>query len=276
MHTPWEDAVASVATALLGACATLLSLSAIAVIGWLAVAGFGSYLRVMDPRIEGDLVQPLIATLYVTMIALPLTAFVGIMAAIGAADVRIFGAAAPGMRRAIGLLGSVPTVVVALALLLVATAAGWRPSLTGAALAVAIANMPLMTALALSVFAGTSMRAAEAATALGASSGFIVRAVLLPRAGLRLAAAVIIAATQIIGGAAVVAIVGGARVPLAQETAVVGAWPLAVHLWLHSTDAATYGMTAAAAVVLSLCLWLLQGVALLRSAPAEGGSGDYR
>jgi ABC-type phosphate transport system permease subunit len=210
---------------------------------------------------------PVAATIYVTVLALPPTIIVGVFAAIAATEVRIFGVAAAGMRSALALLGSLPTIVVAFAAVIGVNALGWHPNLTGAALLLAAINMPLMTGLSVEALSRKSMDVREAATALGASPMFIVSRVLLPKSGARLGSAIIIVATQLIGAAAAVAIVAGALVARSGGAAPVGAWPLAVHVWMRGGNIGGYGATAAAALFLGLMIWFLQGLAQLRANP---------
>ena len=258
----------------LGACAATLCAAVAIILGWFIVAGASGLPLVLNPLDAHSLVRPLLATLYVVALAAPPTILIGVLAAIGVADVRIFGESAPGMRRALGALGSIPTVVAAFALLVAAIAAGWKPSLTGAAFAMAAVNMPLMAAVALSIFNSALAGVSEQAVALGASSGNVARYVLLPLTSARLARAIGIVITQMVGGVAVIAMVAGAFAPGTPHP--IGAWPLAVHLWVRATDAAGYGVTAALALVLTLVIWLLQGVAALRSAPAAGAPQEER
>jgi ABC-type phosphate transport system permease subunit len=192
------------------------------------------------------------ATIYVTVLALPPTIVVGVFAAIAATEVRIFGVAAAGMRSALALLGSLPTIVVAFAAVIGVNALGWHPSLTGAAFLLAAINMPLMTGLAVDALSRKSMGVREAASALGASPMFIVQRALLPNSGARLGS---------------VAIVAGALVPRSAGAAPVAAWPLAVHIWVRAGGMGGYGATAAAALFLGLMIWFLQGVAQLRGSP---------
>jgi phosphate transport system permease protein len=249
------------------ACAAVLCLSVVAIVGWLAVTGLTSGTRVLNPFDPAGVLRPLLATVYVTALALPLAAVVGVFAAIGAADTRIFGSAAIGMRGALGLMGSVPTVVVAFSAAVCAVAVGWRPTLTGAALLLAVINMPLMTSLALSVLTRRSADIRDAATAVGATPMFLVRHVLLPRAMSGLWGAVMIVGTQIIGAAGAIAIIAGANVPNSTGEAPINAWPLAVHVWIRASAAGGYGATAAGALLLAALIWLLQGIAQLRSNP---------
>jgi ABC-type phosphate transport system permease subunit len=198
---------------------------------------------------------------------LPPAAVVGIFAAMGAADVRIFGAAANSMRSALSLVGSVPTILVAFAALLAANALRWHPSLSGAAFILGIVNMPLMTGLALRALTTRAATLREVATALGASPMYVVRHVLLPRARSRLRSAIIIVATQIIGAASTIALLAGANVSGGHGAAPIGAWPLAVHVWMRGSSTSGYGGTAAAALLLAIIIWVLQGIAQLRALP---------
>jgi len=252
------------------ACAVVLCLSVVAIVGWLAVAALTGGARALNPFDPAGVLHPLLATAYVTALALPLAAVVGVFAAIAAADVRIFGSAAFGMRGALGLVGSVPTVIVAFSVAVAATAAGWRPTLTGAAVLLAVINMPLMTSLALSVLTQRTAKIREAATALGATPMFTVRHVLLPRAMSGLWGAVTIVATQIIGAAGAIAIIAGANVPNSTGAAPIYAWPLAVHVWIRAGAVSGYGATAAGALLLAILIWLLQGAARLRSGADAG------
>jgi ABC-type phosphate transport system permease subunit len=251
----------------LATCAAILCFSIVAILGWLALTGIPNSLRVLNPSYPGSVLAPVAATIYVTALALPPTIVVGVFAAIAATEVRLFGVAAAGMRSALALLGSLPTIVVAFAAVIGVNALGWHPSLTGAAFLLAAINMPLMTGLAVDALSRRSMDVREAASALGASPMFIVRRALLPNSGARLGSAIIIVATQLIGAAAAIAIVAGALVPRSSGAAPVGAWPLAVHVWVRGGDIGGYGATAAAALFLGLMIWFLQGVAQLRGSP---------
>lgn len=256
------------------ACAALLCFSVLAIVGWLVITGLPGAGRVLEPTGPDGALAPLLATAYVTLIALPVTALMGIFAAVAAADVRIFGAASAGMRNALGIVGSVPTVVVAFAGLLAARAFGWHPTLTGAALVLAFINTPLMTGLALRALS-RSADIREAAAALGASPMFIVRHVLLPGARGRLRGAIIIVATQIIGAVAAIAIITGASVHGGHGAAPIGAWPLAVHVWSRGASISGYGATAAATLLLAVMIWMFQGVGQLRAAPDGGASQEH-
>jgi hypothetical protein len=90
-----------------------------------------------------------------------------------------------------------------------------------------------------------------------------------------LRAAVILVATQIIGAASAVAILAGAEVAHGHGAAPIGGWPLAVHVWMRGSSANGYGATAAAALLLTIMIWVLQGVAQLR-ASSEGVPQEHR
>jgi len=260
--------------ALFAACAGVLCVSVVAIVGWLIATGVPNAIRVFNPHDPAGVVRPLLATVYVAVLALPPAAIVGVFAAIAAADVRMFGPVARTMRNALTLVGSVPTVVIAFALLLESATFGWHLSLTGAAFALSVINMPLMTALALGALTNRAANIREAATALGASPMYLVIRVLLPRAYDRLKAALILVATQIVGAAAAIAILTGAEVAHSHGAAPIGGWPLAVHVWMRGSSANGYGATAAAALLLTVMIWVLQGVAQLRAStegvPQEG------
>ena len=53
-----------------------------------------------------------------------------------------------------------------------------------------------------------------------------------------------------------------------------GAWPLAVHVWIRGASASGYGGTAAAALLLAIIIWVLQGVAQLRALPDAAQQED--
>ncbi|MBV8281291.1 MAG: ABC transporter permease subunit [Candidatus Eremiobacteraeota bacterium] len=264
------------------ACAWLLCGSVIVIVGWLLANGLPKVVSALGPRGPESAIGPLFATAYITVLALPPAAAVGVFAAMGASDVRIFGAAAGSMRSALSLVGSVPTVIVAYAALLAAAGVGWHPSLTGAAFVFAIVNMPLMTGLALRALTTRAAKLREVATALGAPPMYIVISVLLPRARMRLRSAYIIVATQIIGGAATIAILAGASVPGSRGALPIHAWPLAVHIWLRTnalsplrgSSTGGYGGAAAAALLLAVLIWVLQGIAQLRAAPESASQED--
>ncbi|MBV8172543.1 MAG: ABC transporter permease subunit [Candidatus Eremiobacteraeota bacterium] len=260
--------------ALFGACAGVLCVSVVAIVGWLILIGVPNAVRVFNPHDPAGVLAPLIATAYVTILALPPAAIVGVFAAMAAADVRVFGSVARAMRNALTLVGSVPTVIVAFAALLAALSFGWHPSLTGAALAVSIINMPLMTALSLGALTYRAAAIREATTALGASPMYVVVRVLLPRAYPRLRGALILVATQIVGAAAAIAIVAGAQAPGGHGSAPIGAWPLAVEVLTRGSAASGYGATAAAALVLTILIWVLQGVAQLRASAESAAQED--
>ena len=264
---PRDTLQQSVLPWLLGVCVAILAASAIIIGGWLAINGLTSLLAAVLSWTSSGVWRPLTATLFITLLALPIAALVGGLAAGALADERIFGAGVRAMRRWLTLLGSIPTIVIASAIVVVAGAIGWQPTLTGASLAVAIASMPLMTALAASVIGSSASPVGEAAIALGASPAVVVLRVLLPRAGLRFGGAITLGATNMIGGAAVVAIAAGALAQGSGGQDPIGAWPLAVQLWLHAPVVSQYGATAAGALVLTMLLWLVQGFGLLRATP---------
>ena len=251
-----------------------MAASTIVIGGWLVIRGTGNLPAVLAPWNSVSIWRPIFATLYTTLLALPIAAFFGGFAAAALADERIFGASVRAIRRWIALLGSIPTIVTATAFAAIAGAFGWHLNLTSASVAVAIASIPLMTALAASVIGTSASPVGEAAIALGASPAFVVLRVLLPKAGLRFAGAFMLGATNIIGGAAVIAITAGALTPGQIGQGPIGAWPLAVQLWLQAPVASTYGAAAGGALVLISSLWLLQGIGLLRS--TSGPVGELR
>jgi len=265
--------------AALSASAALLCVSMLLILGWLIFksvvcestptqpCGWKAALSFHDLQ---SVYPSILATIYVTVLAVPITAFFGIFAAIAISDARIFGPAVTNVRTAISMMGSVPTVISAFTAATAVFVLGQQPTLTLAAVALAFINMPLMTMLASSVIAGGSQRLREAATALGASPTFVVR-VFLPGASTQLGAAVLIIATQIIGGAAVIALVDGVATPRGFGWAPLSAWPLAVDIWARGSHATRYSVTAAGTIILAVVIWLLQGVAQLRGAPTPGG-----
>ena len=259
---------------LLGVCVAIMAASTIVIGGWLAINGLPNLLTVLEPWNSTSVWRPLFATMYTTLIALPIASFFGGLAAAALADERIFGSSVRGIRRWIELLGSIPTIVTATAIAITAGGLGWQMNLTSASLAVAITSIPLMTALAASVIGSSASPVGEAAIALGASPAFVVLRVLLPRAGMRFAGAFMLGATNIIGGAAVIAITASALAPGQIGQQPIGGWPLAVQLWLQGPVKDTYGAAAGGALVLISSLWLLQGLGLLRTTP--GASGEFR
>ena len=263
----------SVVRWLLFACVAVMTLSTIIYAGWLAIDGLAHMPAVLAPLSDTSILPALAATLYVTVLAFPPAALVGALAGAALADERLFGPSVPAIRRSLALVGSIPTIVTATAFVVVAGLLGWRPTLTGASIAVAIASIPLMTALAGSVIGTSASAVGEAAIALGAPPAFLVLRVLMPRAGLGIAGAFMLGATNIIGGAAVVAIAAGATAFAGGGQAPVGSWPLPVQLWLQAPKASSYGVTAAGALLLTLLLWLMQGVGRLRASPTPASEG---
>jgi phosphate transport system permease protein len=262
--------------ALLSACAAALCVSVAGIVLFLAIASLSGLRTAFIMFGPMNVFHPLLATIYVTVLALPLTAGVGILAAVAVSDARIFGSAVGNARAAITIMGSIPTVVTAVAAASAIAALGQQPTLTAGAIALAFVNMPLMTALATSALAGGAPDLREAAAALGASPMYAMRRVLLPGSGLRLGAAILIVATQMIGGAAVIAIVTGSTATNSTGSAPVGAWPLAVDIWSHGADAYRFGVTAVGALALIFIIWLMQGVAQLRQAPWPMSSQESR
>jgi phosphate transport system permease protein len=245
------------------------------ILGWLIVWSIPGWSVALNWHGQHAIYPAILATIYVTVLAVPIAAFFGIFAAIAISDARIFGPAVTNVRAAISIMGSIPTVISAFTAATAVVVLGQQPTLTLAGIALAFINMPLMTALASNVIAGGSQRLREAATALGASPTFVVR-VFLPGATSQLGAAVLLVVTQIIGGAAVIALVDGVMTPRGFGWAPLSAWPLAVNIWAHATDATRidptrYGVTAAGTIILTVVIWLLQGAAQLRVAPATGG-----
>jgi molybdate transport system permease protein len=262
--------------ALLSACAAALCVSMAAIVIWLAIASISGWPAALSWTNTKSVYMAIWATLYVTLLALPPAALVGILAAIAVSDARIFGSAVTKVRSAISILGTIPTVVTAVAAAVAIAALGQQPTLTAAAIALAFINMPLMTALATGVLTGSAPSLREAATALGASPMYVVRRVLLPGSGRSLGAVALIVATQIIGGAAAIVLVTGAIVPRGLGWSPVKAWPLAVDVWSRGADPIHYAATAVGALLLTVIIWLLQGVALLRQAPSFGNAQDSR
>jgi ABC-type phosphate transport system permease subunit len=270
---PTAERFGSPARALLFLCTAALCASGIGLIGWLIAAALPNALPQLHPADGIGVIGPLGATIYVITFALPLTVLVGGLAGAGIAEVRLFGGKTPALRAAFDFIGSLPTIVVAFAVLVAAIALGLRPSLNLGACAVALANLPLMATLTAGILADASRESADAATALGASPSFIIWRVGFVRGNRRLWAAVVSIATQMTGAAAAVILLASAHASILGATPL-GAWPLAVQIWTRATDAAAYSSTAACTIVLIVCVWLLQEP--LRSGVASGAAEANR
>ncbi len=266
---PAVERFGSPARALLFLSTAALCASGIGLIGWLIAAALPSALPQLHPADGVGVIGPLGATIYVVTFALPLTVLVGGLAGASIAEGRLFGSRKPAFRAAFDFIGSLPTIVVAFAVLVAAIMLGLRPSLNLGACAVALANLPLMATLTAGILADASRDSSEAATALGASPSFIIWRVAFVRGSRRLWAAVVSIATQMTGAAAAVILLASAHTSTLGTTPL-GSWPLAVQIWTRSTDAAAYGATAASTIVLILCVWLLQEP--LRSGVASGAA----
>ena len=257
--------------AALSACAAALCVAMVLIFGWLALASVAGWPVAFDYWSVQNIYRPIFATIYVVLLSLPLTAVVGVFAAIAISDARIFGPAVTTVRTVISIMGSVPTVVTAFAAAIAVSELGKQPTHTIAAFALAFINMPLMTLLASNVISGGSQNLREVATALGATPAFVARRVFLPSAWRPLGAAALIVMTQIIGGASAIALVDSVTSPRGLGWAPIGAWPLAVDIWVHGTNQPRFAAAAAGALLLTVSIWLLQGIAQLRGAPSESG-----
>jgi ABC-type phosphate transport system permease subunit len=251
--------VAGLSAWLCGAAA--IGITAVMIVA-LAQAGWQERVRALGAASGPAVVSAAEWSALLVLFALPVAAIVSFAAGVAAAEPAIGGAIGKFLNVALRVGPAVPSVAIGIAALALVTsdprlesAARLHP-IGAAAIALAVLNLPIMTARFRSVLRAAPRDWRIAATAAGATPGGAFVRISLPRAWPGIAGVLLNAVGQMLGETAVVAIVLSAftDAPL----------PVSVHLWQRLSYGSSSAQGAPAAA--SEALLLVFSIVVLRLA----------
>lgn len=237
-------------------------------LAWLLFALLGAGLGAVRSGFAGQLGSAAVGSVLVVLLGLGLALPIGVGAAIELEEYAGRGRWARVLELNASILAATPTVVLGLVgLELFARGLGAGP-LTGA-LTLALVSTPLIMLAARGALRAASDTEREAALALGATQGQVLRHVVLPRALPDLLAGALLSLARAFGEAAALVVVAGAvglGLASPEQAAPLRVLPLEIFSWVELGGAGVEGPgveAAAGSLVLTLICLGLGGLALI-------------
>jgi len=222
------------------------ALVTVAVLGALLLYVFVNGIRVISPgfiftwphgvNAEGGIWPTIVATVYVTALAMLISTPVAVLAAVYLAEYAFQGRIVNTIRFAADSLASVPSIVMGLfGFALFVEAMGLGLSMISAALALSLLMLPIIMRATEEAIRAVPKYMRWGAYGLGATKWQVVRRTVLPAAAARIITGIVLAMGRAVGETAVVLYTMGQAVNLPITPADSGR-PMTVHLYLLAVE----------------------------------------
>jgi len=237
----------------------------VAVLGTLLLYVFVNGIRAISPEFiftwprgvnaEGGIWPTIVATVYVTSLAMLISTPVSVLAAVYLAEYAFQGRTVSTIRFAADSLASVPSIVMGLfGFALFVEAMGFGLSMISAALALSLLMLPIIMRATEEAIRGVPKYMRWGAYGLGATKWQVVRRTVLPAAAPRIITGIVLAMGRAVGETAVVLYTMGQAVNL-PITPMMSGRPMTVHLYLLAVEG--INLPAAFGTALLLILMIL-------------------
>jgi phosphate transport system permease protein len=237
----------------------------VAVLGTLLLYVFVNGIRAISPEFiftwprgvnaEGGIWPTIVATVYVTALAMLISTPVSVLAAVYLAEYAYQGRTVSTIRFAADSLASVPSIVMGLfGFALFVEAMGFGLSMISAALALSLLMLPIIMRATEEAIRGVPKYMRWGAYGLGATKWQVVRRTVLPAAAPRIITGIVLAMGRAVGETAVVLYTMGQAVNL-PVTPLMSGRPMTVHLYLLAVEG--INLPAAFGTALLLILMIL-------------------
>jgi phosphate transport system permease protein len=237
----------------------------VAVLGTLLLYVFVNGIRAISPEFiftwprgvnaEGGIWPTIVATVYVTSLAMLISTPVSVLAAVYLAEYAYQGRTVSTIRFAADSLASVPSIVMGLfGFALFVEALGFGLSMISAALALSLLMLPIIMRATEEAIRGVPKYMRWGAYGLGATKWQVVRRTVLPAAAPRIITGIVLAMGRAVGETAVVLYTMGQAVNL-PVTPMMSGRPMTVHLYLLAVEG--INLPAAFGTALLLILMIL-------------------
>jgi phosphate transport system permease protein len=237
----------------------------VAVLGALLLYVFVNGIRVISPAFiftwprgvnaEGGIWPTIVATIYVTTLAMLISTPVAVLAAVYLAEYAFQGRVVTTIRFAADSLASVPSIVMGLfGFALFVEAMGFGLSMISAALALSLLMLPIIMRATEEAIRSVPKYMRWGAYGLGATKWQVVRRTVLPAAAPRIITGIVLAMGRAVGETAVVLYTMGQAVNLPLSPLDSGR-PMTVHLYLLAVEG--INLPAAFGTALLLILMIL-------------------
>jgi phosphate transport system permease protein len=237
----------------------------VAVLGALLLYVFVNGIRVISPAFiftwprgvnaEGGIWPTIVATIYVTTLAMLISTPVAVLAAVYLAEYAFQGKIVTTIRFAADSLASVPSIVMGLfGFALFVEAMGFGLSMISAALALSLLMLPIIMRATEEAIRSVPKYMRWGAYGLGATKWQVVRRTVLPAASPRIITGIVLAMGRAVGETAVVLYTMGQAVNLPLSPLDSGR-PMTVHLYLLAVEG--INLPAAFGTALLLILMIL-------------------
>lgn len=222
------------------------ALATVAVLGALLLYVFVNGIRVISPAFiftwpqgvnaEGGIWPTIVATVYVTALAMLISTPVAVLAAVYLAEYAFQGRIVNTIRFAADSLASVPSIVMGLfGFALFVEAMGLGLSMISAALALSLLMLPIIMRATEEAIRAVPKYMRWGAYGLGATKWQVVRRTVLPAAAARIITGIVLAMGRAVGETAVVLYTMGQAVNLPISPVDSGR-PMTVHLYLLAVE----------------------------------------
>ena len=237
----------------------------VAVLGTLLLYVFVNGIRAISPEFiftwprgvnaEGGIWPTIVATVYVTALAMLISTPISVLAAVYLAEYAYQGRTVSTIRFAADSLASVPSIVMGLfGFALFVEAMGFGLSMISAALALSLLMLPIIMRATEEAIRGVPKYMRWGAYGLGATKWQVVRRTVLPAAAPRIITGIVLAMGRAVGETAVVLYTMGQAVNL-PITPLMSGRPMTVHLYLLAVEG--INLPAAFGTALLLILMIL-------------------